>query len=331
MKKRLYFCTQHTHPASRKNSALRVSVFFYCHQNMTQRTYTKTFLSHQAQIALLKSRGMSIADERKALHLLENISYYRFSGYWYPLLSDKQNHVFKSGATFEAAFNLYRFDSELRKLIITELEKIEVAIRSKMAYVLSTAHNIFWIEDAALFTNPSVHLSTLSKIEEELERSDEEFIVAFKSKYVNRFPPSFILLEITSFGALSRLYGNLKPGKPKKDIAKMFGLPDRVFASWLHSLVYIRNVCAHHARIWNRPMSIQPLFPRNASNAWITNRQTGINRVFYALSMILYLLNTINPNHTFKQKLENLFCKYPNVDRAAMGFPAGWLTEPLWR
>ena len=28
MKKRLYFCAQHTHPASRRNSALRVSVFF---------------------------------------------------------------------------------------------------------------------------------------------------------------------------------------------------------------------------------------------------------------------------------------------------------------
>jgi abortive infection bacteriophage resistance protein len=264
------------------------------------------------------------------LHLLENISYYRFSGYWYPLLADKQNHIFKPNTYFDTAFKLYKFDRELRKLIITELEKIEVAVRSKMAYVLSTEHNIFWIDDTTLFTNSSVHRATLAKIEDELDRSDEEFIVAFKSKYVNRFPPSYILLEIASFGALSRLYGNLKPGKPRKDIAKLFGLSDRVFASWLHSLVYIRNVCAHHARIWNRPMSIQPLFPRNASNAWITNRQTGINRIFYALSMMLYLLNTVNPNHTFKQKLESLFRKYPNVDRTAMGFPANWHTEPLW-
>jgi len=273
---------------------------------------------------------MKFADESKALHLLENISYYRFSGYWYPLLADKENHIFKSDATFEAAFNLYKFDRELRKLIIAELEKIEIAVRSKMAYVLSTEHDNFWVEDATLFANPSVYQMTLSKIENELKRSDEESIVAFQSKYSNRFPPSFILLEITSFGALSRLYGNLKPGKSKKDIAKMFGLSDKVFASWLHSLVYIRNVCAHHARIWNRPMSIQPLFPRNASNIWITNRQVGINRVFYALSMMIYLLNVVNPKHTFKQKLENLFLKYPNVDRAAMGFPTNWHSEILW-
>ncbi len=298
---------------------------------MKKTTYKKTFLSYQAQISLLKSRGMNFANVDKALHLLENISYYRFSGYWYPLLSDKQNHIFKPAADFETAFKLYKFDRELRRLITGELEKIEIAVRSKMTYVLSTVHGTFWIENSALFSSISTYKSTCIKIQDELSRSDEEFIVAFKSKYTNPFPPSFILLEITSFGLLSRLYGNLKPGKLKKDIAHLFGLSDKVFASWLHSLVYVRNVCAHHARIWNRPMSIQPLFPKNASATWIINRQVGINRVFYALSMIIYLLNIINPRHTFKQKLENLFLKYPNVDRAAMGFPIDWHTEPLWQ
>jgi abortive infection bacteriophage resistance protein len=298
---------------------------------MTKTIYSKSFLDCPAQIALLKSRGMKFADENKALHLLENISYYRFSGYWYPLLTDKENHVFKPGADFETAFNLYKFDRELRMLIISELEKIEVAVRSRMAYIMSLSYGSFWIEDVTLFSNPLVHQSTLAKVKEEFDRSDEEFIIAFKAKYSNLFPPSFILLEVTSFGALSRLYSNLKSGKDKRDIARSFGLPDVAFASWLHSIVYIRNVCAHHARIWNRPLSIQPLFPRSASNTWLANRQTGINRVYYILSMIIYLLNTVNPKHTFKQKLEDLFLKYPNVDRAAMGFPTDWRTEPLWK
>ena len=297
---------------------------------MTKVVYSKSFVSWSVQVPLLKSRGMKFFDESKALHLLENISYYRFSGYWYPLLSDKQNHVFKKDANFESAFNLYKFDRELRQLIISELEKIEVAVRTKMTQIMSLSHDAFWIEDASLFTSQPLYNSTLDKIREEFNRSDEEFILAFKSKYSNPLPPSFILLEITSFGALSRLFGNLKSGKSKRYIARLFGLPDVVFASWLHSLVYIRNVCAHHARIWNRPMSIQPLFPRNASGAWLHDRQVGINRVFYALSMIIYLLNTVNPNHTFKEKLENLFQKYPNVDRAAMGFPSDWRSEPLW-
>ena len=140
-----------------------------------------------------------------------------------------------------------------------------------------------------------------------------------------------ITLEIASFGALSRLYENLKVGLVKREISHAFGLADKAFVSWLHGLIYTRNVCAHHARLWNKPLQIQPLFPRHPRHPWLTNKAVSNNRVYYVLSMIVYFLNSINPNHTFKQKLENLFCKYPNVDRAAMGFPAGWHTEPLWR
>lgn len=270
------------------------------------------------------------ADETKALHLLGNISYYRFSGYWYPLLADKQNHIFKPNADFETAFNLYKFDREFRKLIISELEKIEVAVRSKMTYVMSLSYDSFWVEDLTLFSNPLVHQSTLNKIQEELSRSDEEFIIAFKSKYANTFPPSYILLEITSFGTLSQLYGNLTSGRAKRDIAKTFGLPDKVLESWLHSLVYIRNMCAHHARLWNRQVGIKPLFPRHTQNTWIDTNGISNRKMYYALSMIIYLLNVVNPNHTFKQKLEDLFVKYPNVDKTAMGFPNNWRNESLW-
>jgi abortive infection bacteriophage resistance protein len=91
--------------------------------------YTKSFLSYTAQLSLLKSRGMMFTNEAKASHLLEKIGYYRLSGYWYPLLADKGKHIFKPNANFETAFSLYKFDRELRKLVTTEIEKIEVAIR----------------------------------------------------------------------------------------------------------------------------------------------------------------------------------------------------------
>ncbi|MDR2848477.1 MAG: Abi family protein, partial [Bacteroidales bacterium] len=268
---------------------------------MSRTPYSKPFLPYQAQLSLLKSRGMQFADNAKALHLLEHIGYYRFSGYWYPLLADKQNPTFKPNTHFETAFNLYKFDRELRKLMISELEKVEVAVRSKMTYVMSMAHGAFWMEDASLFSNPELHHTTLNKIGEELSRSDEEFILSFKAKYSNPLPPAFITLEISSFGALSRFFSHLKSGKDKREIAGAFGLSDVVFISWLHSFVYIRNVCAHHARLWNRFLSIQPLFPRHTQNVWLTNRQNVNNRMYYVLSMMIYLLNTVNPRHTFKQ------------------------------
>jgi abortive infection bacteriophage resistance protein len=215
-------------------------------------------------------------------------------------------------------------------MLLSELEKIEIAIRSQITYSLSTAHGSFWMENETLFIDTQKHQDTLAKIHNELSRSDEEFIISFKSKYSNPLPPSFIILEITSFGTLSRLYENLKSDVAKREISQTFGLADVVFISWLHSLAYIRNVCAHHARLWNKPLQIQPLFPRHTQNTWLTDKTVCNNRMFYALSMIIYLLNTVNPKHTFKQKLETLFLKYPNVDRIAMGFPANWQSETLW-
>jgi abortive infection bacteriophage resistance protein len=256
---------------------------------MQKVVYQKPFLSYQAQISLLKSRGMKFADENKSLYLLKRIGYYRLSVYWRPLLANKQNFVFKHNANFETAFALYKFDRELRQMILSELEKIEIAVRAQITHSLSSAHGSFWIENEILFADTEKYQTTITKIHSELSRSDEEFILAFKSIYSNPLPPSFITLEITSFGALSRLYENLKPGKSRKEIANTFGLSDKVFASWLHSFVYIRNVCAHHARLWNRPLQIQPLFPRRTQFVWLTDNSVSNNRVYYALSMIVQL------------------------------------------
>ena len=147
--------------------------------------YSKQLISFTDQITLLKKRGLSFNDEVKALHLLQNISYYRLSGYWYPLLADKQNHIFKPGSTFEVAYKIYKFDSELRKLVIAELEKIEVAVRTQVTYVLSSRHDGFWFADASLFFNPARHAKALAKIDEEYRRSDEEFVTSFRAKMLN--------------------------------------------------------------------------------------------------------------------------------------------------
>ena len=292
--------------------------------------YSKQLISFTDQITLLKQRGLILEDEVRALHLLQNISYYRLSGYWYPLLSDKQRHIFKPGSTFEAAYNIYKFDSELRKLIIAELEKIEVAVRTQTAYILSTQYHAHWFEDSSLFSNPVRHTKVLAKIEEEYNRSDEEFITAFKAKYSDHFPPSWMTMEIASFGTLSILYGNLQPGRAKRSIAAYFGLPDTVFASWLHCIVYVRNICAHHSRLWNKILSIRPLMPRSPRNTFIALPASGTQQTYFVLSMIIYLLNTVNPNHSFISRFKELLNRYPSIDVRAMGFPINWENEKLW-
>ena len=298
---------------------------------MSKISYTKQLISFEEQIALLKDRGMSVEDKNKALHILQNVSYYRLSGYWYPLLEDKEKHVFKPGATFDTVFAIYKFDSKLRKLIITELEKIEVAVRTQIVHILSQRYDGYWFMNAALFTSPTKHAKALVKIAEEYNRSDEEFVTAFKNKYSNPFPPSWMTMEITSFGSLSILYSNLKPGKTKREIANYFGLPDKVLESWLHSIVYLRNICAHHCRLWNRALSIRPLMPRSPKKQFIQDNTVSNKRTYFILCMVIYMLNTVNPKHSFIVRFKKLLAEYPNIDVKAMGFPVNWENDPLWR
>ena len=304
--------------------------------------YDKPALDYITQLGQLKARGLHISNEEKALHLLENISYYRLSGYWYPMLSfPKGSHVFKPHSTFDNAFALYCFDREFRKLILGELEKIEIAVRAKMIYNLWHSNGAFWYKDATLFSRLRGFTTTIDKLTLEYERSDEEFIKSFRAKYTDPLPPSCMILEISSFGNLSSMYQNLRPGTQKRAIANHFGLDESTFSSWLHSFTYVRNVCAHHARLWNKTFGISsriPLRPMNSflSNTTITSQNLGDPPIdnnksaYFLCSKIIYLLNIINPRNNFKIKFWRLLKKYPMIDTKAMGFPGSWEDEQIW-
>lgn len=175
------------------------------------------------------------------------------------------------------------------------------------------------------------HTSTLQKIQDEYRRSDEEFIRSFQKNYKDPLPPAWILMEVVSFGSLSKLYQNLKPSRQKREIANHFGISDKVMISWLHSIVYLRNVCAHHSRLWNRNMRIQPQDILQPRKPWIDTSHISKNRTYYMLCIINYFLQTINPASQFKQKLKSLLTEYPQVDILAMNFPEDWEDQPLWR
>ena len=292
--------------------------------------YTDKPLSFTQQIALLKSNGLTFIDEPKALHTLQQISYFRLKSYMMPLMSDKVRHTFKSGVTFEQAYSLYKFDSRLRKLIAGELEKLEVSIRTQMAYILSDEVDIYWFADSANFVSAPRHAALIASLKSELDRSDDDQILRFKQMYSDVFPPSWMTMEVTSFGSLSMLYKLLKPNLTKRKIANFYGVSDSVFESWLHSIVYVRNICAHHSRLWNKTLRIQPLFPRKVSNTFISTPVRN-DRLYYVLCIIQYLLLTVNPNTTFSARLKALLAEFPSVDVRAMGFPKDWDKEPLWK
>ena len=292
--------------------------------------YTDKPLDFNQQIALLKSNGLAFGDEQKAMHTLQHVSYFRMKSYLIPLMDDKVLRTFKAGTSFEQAFELYKFDSRLRELVASELEKIEVSIRTQMAYTLSDEIDIYWFSDSANFTSPAKHAATVANLKAELDRSDDDQILRFKNTYSDPYPPAWMTLEVSSFGTLSMLFKLLKPNLTKRKIANFYGISDSVFESWLHSIVYVRNICAHHSRLWNKTLRIQPLFPRKTAHTFISSHVRS-DRVYYVLCIIHYLLKTVNPSTSFAFRLKALLAEFPNVDIAAMGFTEDWDKEKLWQ
>ena len=145
-------------------------------------------------------------------------------------------------------------------------------------------------------------------------------------------PPAWMTFETISMGSLSKIYENLKICPEKKKIARKFGLGHpKVLESWMHSLSVIRNICAHHGRLWNREIPASMKFPKNHDTIWLVNKNFPHGKMFMVLSSILFLLNIIIPNNHFKTKLNNLLTDYPDISLTQMGFPENWKNEQLWK
>ncbi len=133
-----------------------------------------------------------------------------------------------------------------------------------------------------------------------------------------------MVFEVLSFGSVSQVFKKLKRGNQKL-IAKAFGLDGGVLASWLHAISYLRNLVAHHQRLWNRSFTIKPIpAKRYAEDLKDPSR-------FYAQAVIIQaLLKTIAPDSLWSQRLVQLMAEHPKVPAHRMGFPANWQTREIW-
>lgn len=300
---------------------------------MSKEDYPKGFKSIDQQIDQLIERGLVIDNRDLAKKYLKNISYFRLQGFWWELQEDKKDHKFIKGTNFEHVISLYTFDRKLRLLIFDALERVEVALRTKMVYYISNELNDWWwYEDSKCFFKQDFFKNALDDIDKDLSRTKEFFIESHYNDYgVEDRPPCYKTFEILSLGTLSKIYSNLKNElECKKRIAVEFDLPNVNFCvSWMNTFNVIRNICAHHSRLWNRNIHIPPKSLSKPESIFIKIPNDVIS-LYYSLSCILYVLNKISPGHSIKDKLVHLFDN--NTERLnEMGFPKDWQEQPLWK
>ncbi len=112
--------------------------------------YTKPSLTYEEQADVLISRGL-LADRDVLIATLQNVNYYRLSGYLYPFRSADDS--FLDGTTLDIVWRRYRLDRRLRFLLLDAIERLEVALRSRIAYHFVHKHNAFAYLDKIYLPN----------------------------------------------------------------------------------------------------------------------------------------------------------------------------------
>lgn len=223
--------------------------------------YTKPPLNFRDQAKRVIGRGL-IADIDELETFLSKVNYYRFTGYLYPFRDDGDS--FKPGTTFDQVRSVYEFDTELRLLTFSSIEIIDVAIlRTMLVEKFTMKYGSFCYSFENSFNRMSAfeHGRLLDEITANVDRSKEEFVSNYFSKYdEEKLLPFWMIAELSSFGLFSKIFQKVN-NDVKVPIANHFNLHSRILASWLHTLTNVRNICAHHARLWNRVLPIRPEIP----------------------------------------------------------------------
>ncbi len=335
--------------------------------------YDKPALSIAEQVERLKERGLICPDDQRVRHYLAHIGYYRLSAYWLPFEelppppTDQQphkrrTHRFRPGTTFDQVLSLYIFDRQLRLLVMEAFERIEIAVRTAWAHTLATRHrNPHAHLDATLFKCPWEHASAIARMAKQLKGSQETFVVHYRQHYETPFlPPIWAVVETLSLGSLSHWVAATKDNSVKQEIAKQLNLPTaQVLESVLHALTPMRNVCAHHGRLWNRRLTLQlprikrlqkqmvfdsiaapksgtPTDPHRQSEQSVpasgtTTQQQPAREIYNYLFIIAHLIRSISPGSSWPQRLKEHIQQARPAQQKAMGFPDDWEHRPIWQ
>lgn len=293
--------------------------------------FNKPATTLEQQLDLLENRGMIINNRPQAAHYLAHLNYYRLGAYWLNFESDHKSHQFKPKTHFEDIVNLYVFDRELRLLVLDAIERIEVSLRSQWAYCLAHQYGSHPHLDRNLFKHDWDYQQNKSKLKTELDRSKEPFVIHFNNRYTEELPPVWVVSEVMSLGTLSKWFDNLRHRQDRNRIAAIYKMDEKNLTSFLHHLSIIRNICAHHSRLWNRdftftfrlpkksPVGLPPCFNPNAPR-----------KIYNSLVMLVFLLDIISPQHHWRCRLFDLLNKH-HIDTKAMGFPVGWQSLAVWQ
>lgn len=304
--------------------------------------FDKPPLSIDDQADLLFRRGLRCDDPRRLKRYLLHIGYYRLSAYFIPFRdpSAADPEIFRQDTTFDDVLRLYIFDRKLRLLVMEAIERIEVSLRSVWSNTLSTSFGAHGYMQADLFSCPFEHSKDIAQVARDVKGSSEVFIKHYRNKYRSpHLPPLWAVVETMTWGQLSRWYCQMKDCPEKREVARQFGMPNsHCLEGVLQALGYVRNICAHHGRLWNRLCVKQIPYIKRYADQMIMQPTDGspgtqnqpARDIYNYLIFLNILLTQISPHSTWKQRLTAHISNALPWQQRSMGFPEHWRTRLPW-
>lgn len=279
---------------------------------------TKDVKTFREQICILQDRGIIIENTQEAITVLQRVNYYRLIAYGLSLKDSAVENRYIAGTTFNKLVYIYEFDKKLRQLLLSTLESIEIAFRTHIAYHHAHEYGALGYEDSSNFTSSEYHSTFLTSLDSFFDNNKTELFVSHHRTKYNSVFPFWVAIEVLSFSALSKLFRNLHD-KDRLYISKhYYKTHSKYIQSWLHTLTTIRNICAHHGRLYGKKLTIKPLLFSELSS------KVNNDDLFAAVIILGKLLNTTE-RRSLSTTLTVLIDQYHEyIDISNMGFPENW-------
>lgn len=312
-------------------------------------TYTKPPLSLDDLVGRLADRGLDIPDHDRARRYLRHIGYYRLSPYTIPFQQGRPDHSIRPGTGFDDVLDLYVFDRALRLLVTDALERVEVAVRAALTDHMSTTYtDPHWYLHARHFRDGSKHSGFLEIVQRTCDERLRGTPDAGEDSLVHRsalehylttygspeLPPSWLMVETLTIGQLTGAYRNLRQRSDRTAVAKSLGLAAPVLESWLQTYVRVRNICAHHGRLWNVGLGVYPAIPTSSTISWLEADhalpERSRKRLYPVLVSLQSVLESVSPHSSWAQRLHELLSTRPQLNLDGMGVPKDWADDAFW-
>ena len=208
----------------------------------------------------------------------------------------------------------------MKNLIIGALESIEISIRTYVAYTLAHKYGADSYTKSEIFENEKYHSGLMREISKEIKRNYREpFVIHHKEKYNGKFP-IWAVIELISFGALSRMYSNLKREDQRIVSRELLGLDYKLLVAGLLHLSYVRNICAHYGRLYNKKFVVFTRLHKKYSKYNVEG-----NSLLATILTIKELMPNKDEWEVFKIQLEALIEENENIiDLKLIGFLENW-------